>query len=318
MYTTARFGADTLTETAYGKLRGNILLHATTGGNASIRYAFIEWNNFTMGHTDTFFIPDGAANTFNGAVGDWGGIRNNLLGYTAEFNDSVSASISIESHDAVDGGDAPSGVVLSPLAVNNDSTQLPDLVGNIVGKGDWGKVFVSGAIGNYRTVEAAGGAEDSFMGWALGFGGTANLDFITKGDQLQAKFGYTDGAFYYLGGNFRNAIVDTTGGLTTGIETASGWTAQGSFLHNWSPTINSTLFGGYAAVDYNTNLDTAAVIENRTKSGWNIGGNLQWVPVDGMVIGTEIAYGNATWGHDGAPDTSGDGFSGLFRAQRNF
>jgi hypothetical protein len=327
MATTARFGADTVTETSYGKLRGNILLQATPAGT-KLRYGFIEWNNFTVGHTESFFYPDGEANVFFGAVGDYGSYRRTLFGYTAKFNDTISTSLSLEDHDSADQGDGKTGadedksgqsdILLSPLKVANDSTQLPDLIGNIVGKGDWGLLYVSGALGNYRTIEGVSKEQDSFMGWALGVGGTANLDMITKGDQFQAKFGYADGALSYITGDgrFAHAIVDTT---ANNIETASGWSAQGSFLHFWVPTINSTLFGGYTAVDYTTDpVNTHAVIEGKPIDGWNVGGNLQWQPVGGMTIGTEVAYGGVTRAHDGAPDTSDNAWSGVFRVQRNF
>ena len=250
MGTAARFGADTSTETDYGTLRGNILLQADAAANGSagpagIRLAFIEWNGFTIGHTNSFFAPDGALGGLGGDIGDYD-TRLTLFGYTASFTKEISASVSIEDHDARDGDETKAnGLYLSPTPVKNEGVVVPDLVANVVGKFDWGQLFASGALSNNQFNAPAVGYHDNQVGYALGLGGNFNLDALAKGDAVQAKLGFADGAGGYIGSSDDNAIIDTVS-PTYGAQLTSGWSAQGSFLHNWSPTWNTV----YMVVTY--------------------------------------------------------------------
>lgn len=334
MGTAARFGADTVTQTDYGTLRGNILLQADAAANGSagpvgIRYAFIEWQGITAGHTDSFFAPSGAPAGFGGAVGDYGNYRRTLLGYKAEFTKEVSAGISIEDHDFVDGGDGvgspvadlvkSSDILLAPVKVHNDGTQLPDLVGNVVGKFDWGLLFASGAVGRYRTIEVVTKNRDDFTGWAVGAGGELNLDALSKGDMLQAKVGYADGATAYIGSSGDAAIIDTVGPDYASY-TTTGWTAQGSFLHNWSPTWSSFAYAGYAAAERTTSADATvlALVNDTVSSAWGVGANLQWEPVESLTMGGEVFYTSVTKENLATGDYTADAIGSVFRMQRAF
>jgi hypothetical protein len=326
--TIGRLGADTLTQTDYGTLRGNIVLQASPTGTV-LRYGFIEWNNFTIGHTNTFFSADSAPGVLFGAIGDYDPPRRTIFGYTAHLNKEVSASVSLEHHDAVAGPDgsakdlksADALITLPATPVINNSTYLPDLVANVVGKFDWGALFVSGAVGDYRTVEVITSNKESFVGWALGFGGHVNLDMIAKGDILQAKFGYSDGASSYVGFTQDHAIVDTID-PNFNIFTTRSWSAETGFQHNWSPTWSSAIFAGYVgaqrSVDPTANVNIRTLADGRPISAWDAGGNLQWSPAESLTITGELGYGSVTTKNCGCTENTNGAFGGVFRVQRNF
>ncbi|MES2905465.1 MAG: porin [Pseudomonadota bacterium] len=334
MGTALRFGADVVQETDYGTLRGNVMLQADpgtdgSGGPAGIRYAFVTFGGFTAGHTNTFFAPDGALGGYGGAVGDYD-TRRSLFAYTAKFTDEVSASIAIEDHDATDGSDgvggsgptaANAGIALAPgpSHILNDSTQLPDLVGNVVGKFDWGLLFASGAIGQFRSRDDVTHIPYNYAGYALGLGGNVKLDGLAKGDALQAKVGFADGLGGLIGSSDDHAVFDTVG-PDIGTYTTSGYTVQGSFVHNWSPTWSSTAYGGYAGADRSASTDptVAALLNDKVVTAWNLGANVQWSPVENYTIGGELFYGSATRENNITGDYTADAIGSIVRVQRDF
>ncbi len=336
--TAMRFGADTVTQTDYGALRGNITLQADakTNGDTSkfaIRYAYVEWAGITAGHKESFFGPDGAIGGYGSAVGDFGGNRVSMLGYTANFSKEVSASIAIEDHDAYDGGDGDfakggSEAFISDTPVATDRTYAPELVGNVVGKFDWGLLFASGALGNYNATtatnkappaqQAQAGVVDSYIGYAVGLGGNVNLDALGKGDAVQAKFAYSDGAAGHLSGwGDDTAVYDTTTLGAYSLNSTSGWVAQGSFQHHWSPTWTSTAYGGYASANRNPGGALAST-EGKVNDAWNLAANLEWSPVENYTIGGEIFYANVTKQAAANTEENFDAVGSIFRVQRSF
>jgi hypothetical protein len=327
----ARFGVDATTETEYGTLRGNIMVQSKIGamgdGSVGLRYAFIQWGGWTFGHTDTFFVGgDGALGGFANTVGDYGGNRRPLVGYTANLSKEFKASLSIEDHTTTmggvgkDGANADAYLVAAPVGVafHNDGTQMPDLVGNVVGDFDWGNFAVSGALARYRFYDSKSvvAYDDDFIGWAIGGGTTIKLDGLNKGDKWQAKFGYADGATSYIGSSGDAAIIDAVG-PDFAVMTTTGWTAQTSFLHNWAPTWNSTLYGGYAGASRTTDADTLTTPNGQIVGAWNAGANLTWQPHETLNIGGDIFYASVTKGDTVAGDQTEGAFGGLFRVEKS-
>ncbi len=329
----ARLGVDTLTDTPYGALRGNITLSA--GGYAegdtgvAMRYAFITLSTIkdgsgrmiTAGHTDSFFTGDGALGGLGGAIGDFGGGRRAILGYSTPLTKQLTASISLEDHDAADGAKDNEPPLLSTSPVLNNGTTLPDLVGNLVGEFDWGLLFVAGALGHYRVITNNTAAEKyDFMGWAFGGGGNVKLDMLGKGDKIQAKIGYTDGAGNYLGSADDLALIDTVA-PDTGPLLTSGWAMQGSFMHNWNPTLSSVVYTGLISADRHPSGD-ASVIEltyGKVDSAWNAGANLLWKPSEGFAVGGEVFYGSVTKQNStGTGEETNGSLGSVFRVERSF
>lgn len=318
MGATGRLGADTVTDTEYGKLRGLVMLQVDPQGdgsfkNVAARYAFIQWGGITAGLNHSNFGPDGSLGAF--VIGDYDA-RLTQLAYTAEFTKEVSATLALEDHDARDGdpdGSLSKGgaeTYISNTDYATDSTYLPDLVGNVVGKFDWATLFVSGAVGQYRVVSASTPAPNvnvtkDFIGWAVGAGGTINLDMLAKGDAVQAKFGYADGATDYVGGQ-EFAIFDATDADYNlwNVRASSAWTATASAKHNWSPTWSSTVYGGYIGLDRDANSPAGIFAKSvgSVNSAWNVGTGLAWTPVEKLTVAGDVFF-NSTTRQDDPIDT---------------
>ena len=101
---------------------------------------------------------------------------------------------------------------------------------------------------------------------------TFNLDSFAKGDQFLLQGSYADGAIEYTGVSGHNqsngnaglgiirgtqgAIVDLADAfvdpVTGSLSTVEAWTIRADFRHFWTPTLRSTLFGGYTSVSVPT------------------------------------------------------------------
>jgi hypothetical protein len=104
--------------------------------------------------------------------------------------------------------------------------------------------------------------------------------------------------------------VYTTGGP---LELTTAWGFRGTYVHNWSPTWESSLFGSYSKIDYNTNASNAICgAQGRALAGivstggvvstasagtcnpdfaiWQIGTRTAWTPVKNLTFSGEVLY----------------------------
>jgi hypothetical protein len=84
-----------------------------------------------------------------------------------------------------------------------------------------------------------------------------------------------------------DAVVSPTGNLRL----TKAWGVSGGLQHFWTPTLSSTLFGSYGAVDV-ANTPPHAGDALRDWKYWNIGINTVWQPVRGLNIAVEGVYVN--------------------------
>ncbi|NJL09059.1 MAG: hypothetical protein HC900_13085 [Methylacidiphilales bacterium] len=138
-----------------------------------------------------------------------------------------------------------------------------------------------------------------------------------------------------------DAFIDP---VTGSLSTVEAWTIRADFRHFWTPTLRSTLFGGYTSVDvpYIDGITAGTVgtfADDQTVRDfnlWQIGFNTTWSPVKNLDIGLEMLYTKVdTGGYKNyvAADFAGDQaaadyansythdddiFSGMVRVQRNF
>jgi hypothetical protein len=236
---------------------------------------------------------------------------------------------------------------------------MPDFVANIRVDQSWGSAQLSGAIHQLRSDTSDlyvgttyPGVNDTDYGFAVGAGITFNLDSLAKGDQFLIQGSYADGAIEYTGisaqsqnggrsglGLIRGldgAVVDLADGYidpTTGsIEKVSAWTVRADFRHFWTPSLRSTVYGGYSEVDVPevlgvTNYAEAGAYYSTARDFnlYQVGFNTTWSPVRNLDIGLELLYtkvdvggvfdpvnGKAYWQNDT------DILSGIVRVQRNF
>src|SRR5215831_11073444 len=191
--------ADARDQTEYGTVRGYIAIGLSEnehGGdvNASTAFsanrAFIQWAGFTFGRAQSFFdfysVP---ATSYWGAfpasdTGDGGWF---VMGYTAQFGNGFSGTISVE---------APrktliiNGATTASVAATNTygGFQAPDVVANLRVDQAWGSAQIMGALhevnaayyGGLGTTQAQTftGHPDEKLGWAAGFGFKLNTPWL--------------------------------------------------------------------------------------------------------------------------------------------
>jgi hypothetical protein len=225
---------DTRQQTDFGTLRTYLTIGHTAdsfGGTAQALYAnraFIQFAGFTMGkatsYYDIYSVPAHSYHAHNASdTGDGGW---NVLAYTFQFGNGVSATLSMEDQrrqivtnaslgagvaGSVNSAGTATTAFTNPFIVgalptdSQDETRVPDLVGNLRIDQSWGSLQVMGALhdassgyyGNTLTGASVRGHPDDKFGWAIGVGARIKTDFISPGDNFQFQVNYTEGAVRY-------------------------------------------------------------------------------------------------------------------------
>jgi hypothetical protein len=234
-------GIDTRQQTAYGTLRAYMNIGYTKDSNANAGYvatagiatplyanrAFIQIAGFTMGLATSYFdFVSTAAVAYNAGfvhapdTGDGGQL---VAAYTATLGNGVSASLSIEQsrrNNTANLNLAAFGVPTTGFAgdnlspnittfavtpgTNNNSSNLPDVVGNLRIDQAWGSAQIAGAVHNVgagyyaaatspfpgAVAENNGHSTDKW-GWAITPGLKINFPMIGPGDYFQGALHYT-------------------------------------------------------------------------------------------------------------------------------
>lgn len=279
-------------------------LGAAQNQNAFLDKAFIQFYTgtsgfFTAGRSVSFFDFYANSDNYTTIVGSDRG-NTNLFAYTATFGGGVSATLSFE--DSLDNrrrGAAAASTAPTVGGVAYAGQSLPDVVANVRVDQAWGSFALAGAIHQIRVSnrDLLGAYVDTAYGWAVQAGVKVNLPSIAAGDYLYLQAAYGDGANDFTGagrgvaaGTFGvnaatvtnvDGYVDALGNL----KKAKSWSVVGSFVHNFTPTIQGAVYGGYAAVNYTGSL--AAFNDFKT---YHVGGRINWIPVRNFTIGTEVMY----------------------------
>lgn len=213
----------------------------------------------------------------------------------------------------------------------------PDIVGNIRLDSAAMTAQLSGALhqvhaGYYNPAvgEPSGNPKDKF-------GGAVSLGLQLKnlptgpGDKLSIDGTYSVGAVKYLisgvtgtatagamgfsgfgdaslpgsYGNFAAVTAaDAVFGGGTNLELTTAWGFRGAYVHNWSPTLETSVFGSYTRIDYNGNASSMicanqAAVAGVTANGytcnpdfniWQIGSRTGWTPVRNLTFSAEVMY----------------------------
>jgi hypothetical protein len=347
------------------------------GGNAvDMDRAFIQFAGFTFGYVQSFFDFSGGLGTF--VIANVGSNKlTNVFAYTASLGNGLSVTLAAE-----DASYRRNSIQVAPGVVTTDfntwsyndvagnnvqgGQAMPDIVANIRVDQSWGSAQLSGAIHQLRANDAGYAFVDNNetdYGYAIGAGITFNLDSLAKGDQFVVQGSYTSGALEYTGisaaqqssgraaiGLVRGgsgAVIDLADAFIAAdgsIEQVDAWTIRADFRHFWTPSLRSTLFGGYTSVEvpYIAGITAGTVGTLATEQTvrdfnlWQIGFNTTWSPVRNLDIGVELLYTkinpegfkNYTAGSFGGNATAAayansytddvDVFSGMLRVQRNF
>jgi opacity protein-like surface antigen len=351
----ARIQLDTRTATAYGLLRTftrvttNVSSGAIYGrgpgevssGGVALEQAYIQFGGLTAGRATSFFSNADLPNTNMGTLRFDDAPDQNLFAYTFSFGNGFSATLSLEDGiqrrstsatllGPLDDEDAP---IFDPV-IGYGGQRVPDVVANLKYDGTWGGAQLSGAV---HQVRSAVPTVDTEYGYAVGASAYVNLPALAPGDALWVFATYAQGAPSYAGfGDFTPLAgpgAPGFGGVPDAVVSGDDirltetWSIAGGFTHNWTPNVNSSLFGSYAVVDFGRGAVTAV---DGTLAGladfreWRIGANTFWSPVSGLNLGVEVIYADADFRGVLAPAARANigndigAFEGRVRVQRDF
>jgi hypothetical protein len=229
--------------------------------------------------------------------------------------------------------------VFAPVPFTYGGERIPDVVANIRYTGTWGGVQLSGALHQIRDVAAGLATVDGVVvpvinpitglpnpthantdyGFAVAALGYANVPALGVGDTVWMMATYTDGAVGYINAGqaspnseafisagplalpFADAFVDP---FTGDFKTNKAYGVAGGLNHNWTPTIQTNVFGSWMRFDAPGIAQfvvptTAATIAARTAGTttglvdfdeYRVGANVIWTPVKEFQIGVEALY----------------------------
>ncbi len=215
----------------------------------------------------------------------------------------------------------------------------PDIVGNIrIDQAAFTAQFSAAAhnISASYYATPAGGIGTEPVGhpgdeWGFAVSGGIQLKNLPTGpgDKLSLDGTYTDGApKYVIGGvtgntfdkfsgdtNFAGSYQSfTSANLYDAVYTTNGslektkvWGFRGQYVHNWTPNWETSVFGSYTNVNYNTNASTAICgAQFRAAGGaanlvngytcnpdfniWQVGTRTAWTPVTNLTFSGEFLY----------------------------
>ena len=252
-----------------------------------------SWGGVTVGYGTSMFDFYANANiegTDPTTIGDSTSLP--FVAFTAPIPGGFSATLSLEQGNYRSGGIAPADADTS--AVFGQNAAMPDLVAALGQTTSWGRYQVSGAL--HKVVINGSpdfaGSNPSTWGFAVQGGVMIALPMIADKDSLYLQTAYVDGATTYLG------LVDPSGDFappdayyspTGGFSRVTGWNVTAQYLHNWTPTLNSGFFGGYA--DFKLNDVLAEATYGASGAGnFNVGANLVWSPNSNTKLLAQYIY----------------------------
>lgn len=285
-----------------------------------------SWGGVTVGYATSMFDFYANANvegTDPATIGDSTSLP--FIAFTAPIPGGFSATLSLEQGNYRGGGIAPADGNSS--ADFGQNSAMPDLVAALGQTTFWGQYQVSGALHKVEINGSPdfGGSNPSTWGFAVQAGVKIDLPIIADKDSLYLQTAYVDGATTYLG------LVDPSGDFAppdayyspaSGFSRVTGWNVTAQYLHNWTPTLNSAVFGGYADFDLNDALAEATYGASGA-GNFNAGANLVWSPTSNTTLLAQYIY-NYYGAKDyvdttnGPPDASQDAHDLLLMAQYTF
>ena len=150
---------------------------------------------------------------------------------------------------------------------------------------------------------------------AAGFGGW-NGNSFGYGIQADAVYGGT-----------------VAGGTATDLQLTTAWGVDASYMHFWNKQWQSSIYGAYMGVSYNSTANTLACGAlgaagsptcNNNFTYWDIGSETIFNLDSNTYVGLDLVYQNLNTASNGAVLTGGTtitdqhAFFGQFRVHRNF
>ena len=217
-------------------------------------------------------------------AGSWAQ-RQPLLRFTKSFGDSFLMETAIETPENV-------------RYINAEKrTRLPDFVlaGTWILNRKSLRHLRLNVLARDLEAQAANGATDSALGWAVSASTKLDLPFLGKRDNLKLTVHHGDGYGTQLKGGPEEAVFNTA---TSELDTIGISSWFGGIQHFWSDKFRSNLTYGYVSANNPASVPNDA-LENTTYATVNF----IWNPYKKLTLGTEFLWGQRE-NADGASGTS--------------
>ena len=255
----------------FGNALGNEVSTNTYG--ATIRHAFVGWNQWTVGQTWSNFIdvaamPEGV--DFVGATDGTVFVRQPQVRYT-----NGAWAFSMENPETT----------ISPFRsgakISSDDNNMPDLIGRYTHKAAWG--HLTGALMLRQLAYETTGPnaiDDSTYEFAGSVSGRYNFN---PNNDLRFALNVGSGLGRYIGlGIASDAMLDGNGDIE-GLDGVAGFIG---FHHNFSGQLRGNVY--YAASKYDN--DAALTGGAVTESVSSIAANLFYSPLPKLDVGAELRF----------------------------
>lgn len=263
----------------FGNSLGNQTATNTYG--ATLRHAYMYWNNWMAGQTWSNFMDAASLPEAADFVGPTDGVifvRQAQIRYT-----QGGFSVALENPETtlLTGTRNPVTGAWTNVASNSDRGALPDLTLRYGWKGDWGTFGVGGVVRQLKVDNQTTGADADKIAGGLTLGGkwvmgpTDTLHYQVTGGEGIARYiglGVTADTAYDIA---RDELNPT--GVLAGYV---GW------RHAFTPKLRTNLI--YARSDYDNDGSLGPLV---TKSVQSIRGNVFYTPMPKVDVGAELMYG---------------------------
>lgn len=273
---------DSRTATEYGLLRTYNSVYFNSNDSAfgtatpTLEFSYIQFGGFTFGHSQSFW-DFWLGYSWGAQVTSYSDTKSNVIAYTANFGNGVSASLSLE------GAGARKTQLISAGGNGYGGNKFPDAIANIHFDQSWGTAQIMGALHHVRFADVT---SEGKLGWAIGAGAQINVPFLGSKDKIAIQVAYTDGASRFPLDSWDSRITDAINVAGT-TKTTKTWNIGGGWHHAFSNTWQANLEGGYHVAD--------AATDAYDLTQWTATGNITWTPVSGLVLGAEMQYRNVDY-----------------------
>jgi hypothetical protein len=269
------FRVETSRSTAHGAFKTAFEIdwkYATDSGPddvPTLDEASIAYLGVTVGYADSLM------NFWDSGSLQFGASAPNRSSYLVSYKHSITDALTLAA--AVEAG--------SPTSRGATTWQLPNTPPYFTAqlnydKDDWG--FQIAAATHEVDVEPTrrlGGSSASRQGWAATTGITIPFKSIAEDDAFSAQVSYAVDSAIFLGTQQDVAFLANQFPVSGPTR---GWSAVGSYVHNWSDKWASTIFASYLTLDVDLVLTQSRAKVMRT------GVNLTWQPIDDWTLGVEL------------------------------
>ena len=259
----------------FGGALGNSAATNTYG--ATLRHAYLTYNNWLVGQTWSNFMDTNALLDAVDFVGPTDGIafvRQPQLRYT-----SGPWVVSIESPETTVqpfGGGA--------RVIAGDNSAIPDVIARYTHKGDWGHVSFAGMARQLK-YEPVIGNDNTDTGFGAQVSGLVKLGDSTD-IRYQVSGGEGIGRYIGLATVQQDVIADGAGN----IDALGGWAGYFGLRQVFTPKVRGNLFYSRSQWDNNVAWTGLGV----TRKVHSVHANMIWSPVPKLDFGVEAIWGERT------------------------